>query len=199
MLTVSNYTPNCEGGDAGLFFVPALQSKRPLSVGCYPGATFAGTQAQFTVEDVYFMARLGDPELFFSSLKRMPNGCLEWQLSTNQDGYGLVRRRGIRNSFIHAHRYAWYLEHGRWPEPQALHYCDNPPCCDLTHLYEGTQQDNVRDMMERDRHARKFSSQIVEAVRTAKGTYDEIAARFQISLTTVWRFRTGNLNGRKNV
>lgn len=91
--------------------------------------------------------------MFLANLNRMPNGCLEWQLSTNQDGYGIVRRRGIRLSFLFAHRYAWFLEYGRWPEPEALHHCDNPPCCDVDHLYEGTQQDNVDDMIARGRHA----------------------------------------------
>jgi len=46
----------CQGSDAGFLFVPpAILSKRPSSVGSYPGATLAGTQAESTVEDFCFM------------------------------------------------------------------------------------------------------------------------------------------------
>lgn len=134
---------------------------------------------------------LRDPELFYSALKRMPNGCLEWQLSTNQDGYGLVRRRSIRLSFLFAHRYAWFLAYGRWPEPEALHHCDNPPCCDLEHIYEGNQQDNMRDMVERKRHAHVLTDDLITQIRSATGNLEEIAARFGISATSVWAARRG--------
>lgn len=235
MRTGVRYNSGCQGSDAGFLFVPpAILSTSPSSVGSHPGATLAGTQAEFTVEDFYFMAGLrrtteyglwanitqrvsnpknpyylpnaefylewrqsfgaflrdvghrpskdhvferfpnrsgnyepgnvqwitraeqsarDDKENFLSHLKRMPNGCLEWQLFCDNNGYGWVRRRGIRNSYIYAHRYAWLLEYGQWPEPQALHHCDNPPCCDISHLYEGTQQDNIEDMIARGRHA----------------------------------------------
>lgn len=130
--------------------------------------------------------------LFVANLKRMPNGCLEWQLSRNKDGYGLVGRHGIRRqSFLYAHRYAWFLEHGRWPEPECLHHCDNPPCCEITHLYEGTQQDNMRDMVERRRYAHKLTDELVDQIRRATGTLDEIADRFGISPSSVWAARKG--------
>lgn len=55
-MQITNYNLRCQGSDAGFLFVPsAVLSKRPSSVGSYPGATLAGTQAEFTVEDFCFM------------------------------------------------------------------------------------------------------------------------------------------------
>lgn len=52
---------------------------------------------------------------------------------------------------IHTHRVAFFLHHGRWPEPNALHHCDNRACCRPAHLFEGDNGDNVRDMFSKGR------------------------------------------------
>jgi hypothetical protein len=43
------------------------------------------------------------------------------------------------------HRAAWFVEYGVWPIPNALHECDNKKCCDVAHLFEGTNKDNIDD------------------------------------------------------
>jgi hypothetical protein len=53
-----------------------------------------------------------------------------------------------------AHRVAFLLAHGRWPEPNALHKCDNPSCVRAEHLFEGTQAANMADMFAKGRGAR---------------------------------------------
>jgi hypothetical protein len=50
------------------------------------------------------------------------------------------------------------LEIAGQPRPAglwALHHCDNPPCCNPTHLYWGTVKQNVTDMFARGRVSRK--------------------------------------------
>lgn len=128
---------------------------------------------------------------FQANLKRMPNGCLEWQLWTDENGYGWVRRRKISNSYLYAHRYAWYLEYGVWPVDKLLHRCDNPPCCDLNHLFEGSQQDNIADMMAKGRHHRTVSDETIQEVRAASGTVEQIGKRFGVSPSYVWDLRKG--------
>lgn len=84
-------------------------------------------------------------------LKRAPSGCLEWQ-GPNKRGYGRI---GVYGKLKYAHRLAWELEHGPLlPEQFVCHTCDNPKCCELSHLYVGTPKDNARDMVARDRQAR---------------------------------------------
>lgn len=53
-----------------------------------------------------------------------------------------------------AHRVAWHLEHGDPGDAQVLHRCDNPPCCRPSHLFLGTNQENVDDKVAKQRHAR---------------------------------------------
>ena len=55
----------------------------------------------------------------------------------------------------YTHRIAWELTYGPVPDGmQVCHHCDNPPCCNPTHLFLGTQADNMHD---RDRKGRNSS------------------------------------------
>jgi len=51
-----------------------------------------------------------------------------------------------------AHVFAWETINGPMPEGMlGCHTCDNPPCCNPAHVFPGTQQDNVDDMVSKDR------------------------------------------------
>lgn len=95
--------------------------------------------------------RLSPAERLAARLKRMPNGCLEWQGSRIKgDGHGNIYVSGKATL---AHRLAWELENGPIPDGMLVcHRCDNPPCCDVTHLFLGTYADNARDMVAKRRH-----------------------------------------------
>ena len=97
--------------------------------------------------------RTMSPEVRFKAkLKQNENtGCLEWQGSINADGYGKFSVNGV---IVYAHRFAWELANGPIPDGLfALHECDNPPCCDDTHLFLGTKADNSADMVAKCRQA----------------------------------------------
>ncbi len=53
-----------------------------------------------------------------------------------------------------AHRYVWTTVHGEIPTGfHVCHRCDNPPCINPEHLFIGTDLDNVRDMIAKNRHS----------------------------------------------
>ena len=88
-------------------------------------------------------------ERLAAGLVRMPNGCLEWTRGLGWFGYGKI---SIKGQATGTHRVAWELANG--PIPDGLHVChkcDNPPCCDPTHLFLGTAADNAADRSAKSR------------------------------------------------
>lgn len=52
------------------------------------------------------------------------------------------------------HRHAWELAYGPIPKGMVIcHTCDNTRCVNISHLFMGTQADNMRDMREKGRAA----------------------------------------------
>jgi DNA-binding CsgD family transcriptional regulator len=95
--------------------------------------------------------RYGDPkDRFWSNVDQSggPDACWPWKRSTDDGGYGSV---GWQGRLLGSHRVAYFLTHGTWPKDNCLHTCDNPPCCNPKHLYDGTDTDNLNDAHRRGR------------------------------------------------
>ena len=55
-------------------------------------------------------------------------------------------------SYHLAHRVMWEIENGVIPKGKLIcHSCDNPPCVNPSHLFIGTQKDNMRDASQKHR------------------------------------------------
>src|SRR6266566_4632547 len=62
-----------------------------------------------------------------------------------RDGYGYYNGRL-------AHRLIYLYIYGKLSKRKLVcHDCDNPPCCNPRHLFEGTYLDNNRDMISKGR------------------------------------------------
>lgn len=95
----------------------------------------------------------GEPPLvrFYSKTERDPEtGCLLWTGGKFNTGYGKFYFEG---KYVTAHRWIFTQDHGYAP-PVVRHDCDTPACVELKCLLPGTQADNVRDAIERDRFPR---------------------------------------------
>lgn len=84
--------------------------------------------------------------------KKQNNLCWNWLGCYDKDGYGKIQ---INEKHIRAHRFSWELHFGKIPKdkPCVLHECNNPSCVNPNHLYLGTNEDNMRYMIECNRQA----------------------------------------------
>lgn len=80
--------------------------------------------------------------------------CWVWTGGTLRHGYGSFHINCGPDGLPHSasHRYSYVLAFGPIPEGlHVLHKCDNPPCVNPFHLFIGTQADNMRDMVAKQR------------------------------------------------
>jgi len=122
---------------------------------------------------------------------REQDDCWPWKGNVHSEGYG---RCWIGGKWVRAHRLAWRLSHGAIPEDMCIcHHCDNPICCNPTHLFVGTRADNARDCLKKGRWpvmrgvrngSAKLSSEQVRQIRalyaSGKCTQVELGKRFNV-------------------
>ena len=93
---------------------------------------------------------------------------------------------------------AWRLAKGRWPRKQINHHCDNPPCCEATHLYDGTHKQNMVDALVRERSARTSNADIIGIKKLKRRfpdmSHERIARRYLVHKGTVGKVLRGELD-----
>ena len=133
--------------------------------------------------------------------------CWEWNASRNEKGYGTLQVGSTINGTRrkeYAHRFSWQMEHGPIPPgAYVLHKCDNPSCVRPSHLFLGTQADNMADMIAKGRvalrrgekHGRaKISEQDVRDIRakymSRQATQQELSDEYgvcQVNISKIVR------------
>jgi DNA invertase Pin-like site-specific DNA recombinase len=121
--------------------------------------------------------------------------CWAWIGSTEEQGYGQFFDG---NKLVKAHRFSYELEYGSLPDekPFACHHCDNRACIRPSHLFAGTNQDNMDDMNAKGRHgttgkpnwARRLTQEQAREIRALYATGETqtaLAKRFGVDQTAV--------------
>lgn len=102
------------------------------------------------------------------------------------------------NKLVGAHVFSWILHFGLIPKGlYVLHECDTPSCIRPSHLFLGTQADNITDMFLKDRRhyksgldsptAKLFKSTLDEiiSILATNISHREIGRRYKLSHTTI--------------
>lgn len=121
--------------------------------------------------------------------------------------YGTFRTSSPRSN-VYAHRYAYALANGIHfhdigRKTVIRHKCDNPICCNPSHLEPGTQAQNVMDKVERGRLLRGesvgnhklFESDVLEIRQRLEAgeTHECIAALYGVCRTTITNISNGKI------
>ena len=123
--------------------------------------------------------------------------CWIWNASTDHCGYGMFTVDGKRKR---THRIAYEFSYGKIPEGKLVcHHCDTPACVNPLHLWLGTQQDNMTDMVSKKRQSAlkgenngrsKLTETKVLAIRalhTQGMRQIDIAKQFDVAPSCIWR------------
>ena len=104
--------------------------------------------------------------------------CWLWQGARNHAGYGRTCYTLLAGEETYAHRVAWAMARQGMNPPSELevcHACDVPRCCNPSHLFEGTQDDNMKDMVAKGRsHATPSTFQSGSSHRLARLSKDDV-------------------------
>src|ERR1700744_1081828 len=115
------------------------------------------------------------------------SGCWQWTGLIDFYGYGVVVIKGKENR---AHRISYQLHKGMNNGAHVImHLCDNKRCINPEHLREGTQQENIDDMMQkrRNRSGKKLNPEMVAEIkrRIGKESNKALAKEFGVDPTSI--------------
>lgn len=127
--------------------------------------------------------------------KRGPDDCWIWSGQKSSRGYGVINVGG-KNTY--AHRIAYELSHGVIPDGMYVcHACDRKLCVNPAHLWIGTTDDNMADMVAKGRSAHgerngraKLAKDDVWAIRTRYA-----AGETQAALAREWGLGRSTVSG----
>jgi len=144
-------------------------------------------------------------ELFERRVIRQ-DGCWEFKGTISSTGYFEIKIGGrYKPKSMKAHRISWIIHKGEIPKGMhVLHRCDNPRCTCPSHLFLGTNHDNVLDKESKGRGNQPKEEDHNKAVLTRKQVKKikqllklgvmatKIARDFGVGSSTIYNIKYGN-------
>ena len=151
---------------------------------------------------------------FYRKIDITPLGCWNWT-GANDGRYGQF---SVGGKLVKAHRYAYQIWRAPIPDGKNVcHKCDNPKCVNPSHLFLGTQSDNLRDCAQKgrnpmqthpeksafktlpdavrprgDTHGKtKIAERDLGEIRTSALSTEELANAYGVHRTAIQRIRSG--------
>ena len=125
------------------------------------------------------------------------NGCHICTSHRRKNGYTQILINGKR---IYLHRFIYEKKFGPIKGFNVIrHRCDNPFCINPDHLIEGTQTDNVKDMVDRNRNVKGITQgssklteeQVLDIFNNHTDSNVELGRKYNVDNSTIWYIRKG--------
>ena|ERR1019366_8223921 len=124
-----------------------------------------------------------------------PGGCRIWIGAKTKKGYGSFHYKGKTTQ---AHRVSWIENNGPIQDGMCvLHKCDVPGCINPSHLFLGSQIENLKDMRAKKRHANgnkiygsKLTEEDVFNIRSSSETANTLSVRYKVGLSSISAIRS---------
>lgn len=143
------------------------------------------------------------PEDYLNQRLDKTGSCWIFTSAKDRDGYGQCHaaKTAKQLGVTRAHQMAYKTWVGDIPEGYFVcHTCDNPSCCNPDHLFVGTPNDNVQDMVRKGRYLSgskpRFDHEKAAALHGTMNCFqaaEELGVSFS-SICAVWRKK--GLSGR---
>lgn len=113
------------------------------------------------------MARISTPDNRFLHYTDRSGNCWLWKGGCSKRGRPMMRITSGVGGQEYVHRWSYKRFVGPIPDGlYVLHKCDNPLCVRPSHLFTGTQDDNMKDMVGKGRQNKPKGTKNGRAVLT---------------------------------
>lgn len=136
------------------------------------------------------------------------DSCWLWVGAKSGGGYGkMCFSVDGKNFYVKAHHISYLIHYGSYVKDNGtyhgvcvLHKCDTPSCVNPEHLYLGSQLENIRDKVSKNRSYRpsgeknpkaKLSEEKVMNIKKSKLNDKELSGLYKVDKTTINSIRTG--------